>query len=301
MNIRYRPATVADNRACFEVFQESILDLGERQQVMAVTGGQDPEVLATLWRKREPLYTHLAETAAQFWVAEAEAGAVVGYARAIVRDGVQELTEFFVRPGQQSGGVGRELLARVFPPGVARHRVIIATTDLRAQARYLKQGVYPRFPIYNFERAPEPVAVDSDLMERPFSAAALPLSTLDAIDRLVLAHTRAVDHRWLAQERQGVLFERAGEVVGYGYMGERSGPFAVRFTGDWPAVLASVERRAAAQGWAFSVEVPAINREAVQYLLGRGCRIDAFIALFMSDAPFGNFEHYLFPSPPFFM
>lgn len=44
-----------------------------------------------------------------------------------------------------------------------------------------------------------------------------------------------------------------------------------------------------------------VNRAAVDYLLARGYQMDSFIALFMSDAPFGKFENYVVTSPPFFL
>ncbi len=93
---------------------------------------------------------HVARTAAEFWIAEGADGEASGYARSIDRDGVFELTEFFVRPGTQSQGVGRELLERAFPAGRGHLRLIIATTDIRAISRYLRADVMPRFPVTTF-------------------------------------------------------------------------------------------------------------------------------------------------------
>ncbi len=301
MEITYRPAGLADSRAAFEIFQRSILDLGQRLNVMAVTGGQDEAVLAGLWEERRPLYEHLARTAERFWLAEAD-GQPVGYARSILRDGVRELTEFFVLPGQQSAGVGRELLARAFPAEGARRRLINATTDQRAQARYLKAGVYPRFPVYYFSRAPEAAEESGDLSVEPLAAGAETLAGLHAIDEAVLGHARDADHAWLLADRAGFFYRRGGRPVGYGYVGLHSGPFALLEARDFPCVLAHAETEAARQGRErFGVEVPMLNRAAVDHLLGRGFEIDAFFSLLMTDAPFGQFENYLLTSPPFFL
>ena len=62
---------------------------------------------------------------------------------------------------------------------------------------------------------------------------------------------------------------------------------------DFPAVLALAEPAAADRGEAFSVAVPLINRNAVDYLMGRRCQIGPFGVQFMSDEPFGRFENYL--------
>jgi hypothetical protein len=80
-----------------------------------------------------------------------------------MRDGVRQLTEFFVMPAAQSSGVGKSLLEYAFPSDDARRRVIIATTDSRAVARYLKTGVYPRFPIYYFSTDAQKRKVKTDL------------------------------------------------------------------------------------------------------------------------------------------
>jgi GNAT superfamily N-acetyltransferase len=50
------------------------------------------------------------------------------------------LTEFFVLPDHQSRGIGRALIERAFPAGRGNVRSIIATSDVRAQARYYAAG-----------------------------------------------------------------------------------------------------------------------------------------------------------------
>lgn len=296
----FRPGTIEDSFACYQVFRASIIDFGARTGVMAITGGDDPAVLEKLWQRRRGLFEHLARTAEHFWLAE-DAGQVLGYARSINRGGVRELTEFFVLPGQQSVGVGRELLARAFPRQGAHHRLIVATTDVRAQARYLKTGVSPYFPLYNFSREPQAVPLETDLLFTPLTAEALP--ALNQIDAALFGHTREIDHVWLMADRQGYLYTRAGQAVGYGYLGDMTGPLAVLRVGDLPAALAHAEQEAATHAWPFSVEVPMVNGTAVDYLLSRGCQIDSFIALVMAEAPptWARFENYIFTSPPFFM
>lgn len=302
MVVTYRPGHLADSRAAYELFEASLTDLGQRLGVMAITNGDDPAVRERLWDERRPLFEHLARTAEHFWLAEAD-GQAIGYARTILRGGVRELTEFFVRPGLQSAGVGRELLARAFPAdGAARHRVIVATTDQRAQARYLKLGVYPRFPIYYFSRQPEALTAASDLAAEAISASDEALAVLRELDEAVLGHARDEDHRWLLANRTGYLYRRGGRPAGYGYTGYRNGPFALLEARDFPAVLAHAEAEAARQGRAhFGVEVPMVNQAAVEHLLARGFRFDAFFALFMSDVPLGRFENYVCTSPPFFL
>ena len=299
MTITYRKGTDDDSYAVFQVFSQSIIDLGERTNTMAITGGNHPEVLQSLWQRRRFLFEYLADHSAQFWVAE-EAGQIIGYARSIEHEGLIDLTEFFVLPDQQSAGVGRELLSRAFPETDARHRVIVATMDERALSRYLRAGVYGRFPIKYFYRKAEPVTVKTDLRIEPLNINHH-LDDLNRIDRNIIGHTRGTIHRWIATTRDGFVYKRNGEIVGYGYVGEGTGPFALLDENDFPAALAHAETRMAEKGGEFGAETPFVNRGAIKYFLERRYKIDSFTVLFMSNAPFGRFENYLCFSPIFFM
>jgi GNAT superfamily N-acetyltransferase len=299
MTITYRKGTVDDSYNVFQVFSKSIIDLGERTNVMAITGGNQPEVLESLWGRRKFLFDYLAESAAQFWVAEQD-GEIIGYARSTDHDGLMDLTEFFVLPGRQSAGVGRELLARAFPETDAPHRAIAATMDERALSRYLRAGVYARFPIKYFSRKAEKVTVETDLVIEPLQIH-LYLDDLNRIDKQIIGHTRGDVHRWIASTRDGYVYKRGGEVVGYGYVGENTGPFALLDETDYTAVLAHAESVMAKRGGEFGAETPFINKEAIRYFLERKYQIDPFTVLFMSNEPFGKFENYLCFSPIFFM
>src|SRR6476619_303748 len=100
MSITYRRGILEDSQSIFQVFVRSIMDYSERMNVMAITGGNDPQVLESLWKLRRPMFEYLANDAAQFWVAEND-GEIIAYARSIEHDGMQELTECFVSPQQQ--------------------------------------------------------------------------------------------------------------------------------------------------------------------------------------------------------
>ena len=299
--VTFVPGNQSDNYAAFLLFEETLADLVNRLGFAGTTSWGDADKIAAMWQKRRPLYNHLSDTADQFWLAKQDEQ-IVGFSRSITRDGAQELTELFVKPGTQSSGLGRELIQRAFPTGGAEQRFIIATADFRAQALYLKSGVFPRFPIYYFGRQPEQVSYSSDLSFVPMENSAETLNTLADIDKDVIGFHRDADQQWLLANRQGFLYTRNGRPVGYGYVGEPSGPFALLDAADFPAVLAHAESTAQAEGMAqFGVEVPMVNETAVSYLLSRNYRIDSFMAMFMSNQPMGNFDRYLVTSPPLFV
>ena len=297
---RYRPGTPADSRLAFDIFETTIDDLSRRTATtMSATAG-DPAA----WDKRRPLFDHLAATGDQWWFAEDEmSGEALGYARSIVRDGVRELTEFFVLPTAQAAGVGRELIARAFPDDT-RHRAIVATTDARAIARYLKAGLSGRAAMIGFEAAPRPVSLPTDLERQPIPAASPQLDALGEIDRALLGFRRDEDHRWLASQRRGWLYARAGEPVAYGYhpsMPMWGGPYASLDPADLPVLLADGETAAASAGHAIvTFDLALTARHGIEHLLKRGFRVDPFVMLFFTDGPVDGLDRYVLTSPPFF-
>lgn len=300
--IRYRRGTPDDSRLAFDIFVPTIDDLGRRTGGGANATAAEP---STAWDIRRPLFEHLAATADEWWFAHDEAtGEAVGYARSIMRDGVRDLTEFFVLPAAQAGGIGRELLARAFPVEGARHRSIVATIDPRAIARYLRTGLPGPVPMAFVEGPPRAIELATDLVREPIPADDVPVTDLATIDRAVLGYARDVDHRWLASQRPGWLYRRSGRAVGYGYHPSRpswGGPYAAVDPTDLPVLLADGESAAAAAGHAsVTFDLALTARIAWDHVLGRGFRIDPFVMLFFTDGPTAGLEGYCLTSPPFF-
>jgi GNAT superfamily N-acetyltransferase len=299
--VRYRTGTFADTRAINAVGERSFDDLARRQGWNADFPELDEAGIERELVSQCSLYRHLAETGDQFWVAERH-GQIVGYARSIVRGALRELTELFVLPEEQAAGIGTRLLRRAFPMNAAEHRCVLTTPDLAALAQYLKAGVSIRFPNYAFARPPQANPIQTDLSFETMTASLETLTAIGQIDAAVLGHQREVDHRWLLTERRGLLVRRDGRVVGYGYAGKQSGPFALLDARDFPAVLSLAEALVASEGHPnFSVVVPMVNQLAIGYLLRRGFRLDPFFSYLMSDEPFGRFEQYIETTPTFFL
>ena len=253
------------------------------------------------WHTGRSMDLYLNRIYDQFWVAE-QHGNIVGIARSILIDDVQELTEFFVHPNNQVKGVGQALLERAFPKIEAKYRCIIATLNSNAQALYLRAGVYPRYPNGLFGRAPEQLPVTSSLAMVPMNDSSETLNILAAIDSEIVDHRRDSHHRFLMSDRQGFLYLRAGQAVGYGYVGTKSGPFALLDGADYADALTAAESKAASMGLLrFNLVVPLLNQAAVEHLLGRGYRMDPFHTRFMTDKQVGNFANYIGTSPMNFL
>lgn len=298
---RFRPATADDSQACFRLFWSSITDLASR------LGTPWEGTAEERWPAFADLYALLVDVAAEWWVAEDDGSALVGYARSIERGadgGLFELSEFFVRPGRQATGVGRELLERTFPVGRGSVRAIIATTDVRAVARYHRADTSIQFPILGMNGTPaaDDTADAIALEVEPIDEGAL--SSVVETERSVLAHERGMSElRWLLERREGWLYRRDGAVAGFAFAGRGgTGPIATAEPEHMADVLRHVESRAAVIGLdQLSFEVPAPNVTAIRYLLARGYRFDPFGTYLMANRPFGRFDRFIGFSPPFIL
>jgi GNAT superfamily N-acetyltransferase len=299
MNAPYRLRRGApdDSRACFDVFLPAVRDLTTRQ---GSPWEPDPE---ELWDELLPMLERLASHAAEWWVAEdAASGELIGYARSVERGGLFELTELFVHPGRQSAGLGADLIGHAFPNGRGDVRAIIATTDVRAQARYYGAGTSARFPIVAMEGPPHPVDRDPTVEIERLGGSA-DLTPLIEIERAVLEFDRGDEFGWLIDQREGSLYRRDGELIGFSFVSRGGmGPIAAIEPADIVPILGHVESRAAELGiGTLSLEVPMVNEVAIRHLLARGMRMDTFLTLFMSSRPFGRFDRFIGFSPPFFL
>jgi GNAT superfamily N-acetyltransferase len=284
--------------ACHELMWASVTDLGRRQ-------GTPLEGRATdWWHSSEPIHRLLAQIAAEWWVAEETgSGQLVGFARSIERDGLFELTEFFVRPDVQSQGVGKALLERAFPAGRGTVRSIVATSDVRAQARYYAAGTVARFPLFTLGGAPGDPEPIPEVTAQPIDGERA-IQAQREIELTVLGHRRSDDEiRWLLDRRRGNLYRRGDRLIGFSFLGrDGSGPMAVLEPSDLPAVLLHVEGLARSIGLErLELQVPAPNDVAIRHLMGRRYRFDSWINILMSDRPFGQFDRFIPFSPPLFL
>lgn len=60
MTITYRAGTIEDSHAVFQVFVKTFMDYSGRMNVMGITGGDDPEVMKSLWERRKTMFEFLA-------------------------------------------------------------------------------------------------------------------------------------------------------------------------------------------------------------------------------------------------
>ena len=271
--------------AAFAVFRRSIMDYVHRRGIVD-SADVNETMLAEAWIVRREWIEHLWRSAAENWIAEDEDGRPVGWAMSIQRGSLLELTHFFVDPSTQSKGIGRALLSRAFPDGRGPHRSIIATEDPRAMSRYFRAGVRFITVISDFEAAPRPVHIATDLAFEALDGSPASVAVVSEIEEVLLGHRREIDVAFLLSQRPAWVARRDGAPVGFafGHREELTGPIGALDPGDIPALLAHVENEAAASGATnIYFSTPLENHTAVSYLLTRGFTIDPFAVLLLND------------------
>lgn len=163
---------------------------------------------------------HLLNTG-EMRVAERD-GRIVGFAALVTRGGVSYLAELFVRPEEQSAGVGKRLLDAVLPAD-GRTACTVSSSDPRALALYVRAGMAPRWPMIwlrakTARLGPLPSGDVTVVGAEPGDP------ELGRWDAEIGRRYRPEEHRyWTAEGANPVWFERADTRIGYGYLQTRSG------------------------------------------------------------------------------
>src|ERR1700730_13497549 len=154
MPVIYRPARLADLPRANELVVRTMNALSERH-------GFGP--MATV---RPPNFSvfSLGDDPDGLWVAE-DADELLGFAFSWVCGDLWFLAQLFVSPGQQGRGIGQELLKRTFEHAkktkAAVKALITFTFNNVSQGLYIRHGLFPRCPIYNFKVAREAMVSSS--------------------------------------------------------------------------------------------------------------------------------------------
>ena len=248
-------------------------------------------------------FRHELETG-EMYVVEKE-HRVVAFAALLTRSSIAYLSEFFVRPGCQSSGIGQRLLRHILP--VARYSYCtLSSSDPRAIALYIRAGMCPQWP--NFLLRANGVKLDK-----------LPVDEVEAIegeagdpvfvdwDAVASGRYRPVEHAYWLQEAGAVplWFQRGDERVGYGYVQMRNagslwypsaitiGPIGVRTAGEALPCVSAAVRWATRQADIVRIAVPGPH-PALARLLEAGFKI-GYTEMFVSSAvePFLDARRYI--------
>jgi GNAT superfamily N-acetyltransferase len=299
MPLVFRPARADELARAEELVARSINDLTERHGFGAI---------ATLRPLDFQLFS-LKDDSDGLWVAEAD-GDIVGFALSWVCGTLWFLAELFVSPGHQGFGIGNELLARTLAharkAGATDKSLITFTFNVVSQGLYIRNGMFPRLPIYLVSVAREALMTPlpgHKLHTTPIEPTASHLQTLTEFDVSILGISRDKHHRFLCNDStmKGVLLYDGDGCIGYAYVSTLGhvGPLAVAETRLMDTAFRTALDLAAASGAAqVSAFLPGVS-EALDVAVTHRMRI-AFPMVLMSSRDFGDWTRYL-PRNPGFM
>jgi len=301
MPILYRPACAGDLERADRLVVASINDLTQRHGFGPMAASRPPNF---------QLFS-LEDDPDGLWVAE-EADEIRGFAWSWACGDLWFLAQLFVSPDHQGQGIGNELLKKTFEhaqqSGAATRALITFTFNTVSQGLYIRNGLVPRFPIYNFNI--ERQRLTSRLRGPQFRYAPLDETTSDfsdlaRIDARILGVSRDKHHRYLVSDKETRgfrLYDGGGDCVGYAYVnsGGHVGPLAVKRPDAMGAALTTALALAADNGSSHvSAFLLGASEMALKVAAELGMRI-TFPMLLMSTRDFGDWSGYL-PRNPGFM
>ena len=310
-----RRATATDLAACEDVWRDGLNDYLLPLGQMEITPDN---------AQLRQLHAHLLDTdPSLFWVATrtdlpdvAGGERVIAFAAASRRGPTWFLSMLFVRPGEQSRGLGRRLLDRILPSDGAVRAVATDPAQPMSNGLYASVGMVARVPVFNLVGRPtrpealQPLpkgiadvgphaAPDGTGPERATAEPAVDLE-IDELDRETLGFDHAVDHAFLRRGGRMCFTYRDGQgrLVGYGYTSAvgRIGPVAVRPTLPLASVVADLLTTVAPRG-ASAIWVTGQAGPTIEMLVRAGLRIEGFPVLIGWNRPFAAFDRYIPTSP----
>jgi GNAT superfamily N-acetyltransferase len=299
MPIIYRPALVADLERANELVVGSMNELTERH-------GFGP--IATVGRPNFSTFS-LKDDPDGLWVAES-AGQILGFAFSWVCGDLWFLAQLFVAPDQQGRGIGQTLLQRTFEHAqktkAANRALVTFTFNSVSQGLYIRHGLFPRLPIYNFSVERE---VMMGCLQRTASLHCTSIeNTPSHFDRLAEIDARAFGvprekhHQYLMDDRatSGVLLHAGDDCVGYAYIADgHIGPLAVTQRTAMTAAFQTALTLAAESGAPrVSAFLPGTSAAALRIAVDLGMRITLPMVL-MSTHDFADWTLYLPRNPGF--
>ncbi|MEA2470460.1 MAG: Acetyltransferase domain [Thermoleophilaceae bacterium] len=145
-DLTFREGSVSDLETTFGLSERAINDSAVKQGVVPPGHELTEERIHEDWLQQRSMVEFIAsQPGGRYVVAENGRSGIVGYARTVHFEGMEELTELMVRPELQRRGIGRQLLDAVWPgdPTPELGRAVVANGSASDLSLYTECGVMP--------------------------------------------------------------------------------------------------------------------------------------------------------------
>jgi GNAT superfamily N-acetyltransferase len=272
MDIAYRPARLEDLAEAERVVQQS-------GNALRVRHGRQP------WPAPPPTAFPkfcLAQDPSGLWVAE-DGDTIVGFGFSWMTEKFWFLSQLFVRPETQAKGIGQALLSKTLMQaernGAANRALITPAYNIASTGLYLKNGLYPREPLYRMAAPTQAVAQNlahAGYDITPIAPGPESGQWIGRIDQELLGFRRDLHHQFLLDgfAARAVRIEHAGSAAGYAYISAQGnvGPLAIAGDSDAKAVVTTA-LRCALEGGARQVSDDRSGTGGNRYANGAGTRV----------------------------
>jgi GNAT superfamily N-acetyltransferase len=260
--LRYREGSDGDLRAAYELGERALADTARRMGVAASGSELTDGEIDGRWRRERSLVEFIAaHENGSFWLCEGPDG-LLGYARVVRFDGMEELAQIMVQPARHGLGIGSGLLERCWPspPTPELGRLVIAAGSGVDLSLYTGFGTMPitghwhlqqRAEPYLERRLQEPDAVEAEAAVHVLERARA-VEEWKRLEPAAIAHERPALHEFFGRERTCLASlaadpEHARALCWVGSDGE-IGPAVGEAPEDLvPVVLAALDRVAKGQ------------------------------------------------------
>jgi GNAT superfamily N-acetyltransferase len=283
----FRPGQLDDAPAMLAILESSLEAEEAKGGIRHLFSDQEREIARLRYLVEDP--------AGASWVAEGN-GEPVGFGIAARRGAISWLAYLFVAPVHQGRGLGRELLARLWPLGAEARATLVDVSSRVAFRLYLGLGLTPRTSVLSFEgRLPAAGDVSGSVLT--VSGAGQPDLRTEGLNRQVFGAARTEDQ--LAWTRMGLtyrsLYDASGEWLGYARWtaAGRLGPVALERPNLWPEALKAILGEMSASAIdSIRLLVPGENASAVRWLVGHGLEFQG-MEVALSTTPVGDWRRCL--------
>jgi GNAT superfamily N-acetyltransferase len=259
-DLSFREGSISDLETTFCLGERAIQDSAVKPGIIPPAEELTDEQIQSEWATQRPIVEFIAaQPGGRYVIAENGSSGVVGYARVVHFDGMEELTELMVRPELQRQGIGRQMLETVWPgdPTPELGRAVVATGQASDLSLYTGFGVMPVAGHWHMRtRAEEYLAVraqEIDTTDPGVHAlkADRAVAEWKRLEPPAVAHGRPALHEFFGRDRTCLAtIDASGEATSLCWVSSDGniGPAVARSAGELvPVVLAALDRVAMTQ------------------------------------------------------
>ena len=253
----FREGRSRDLRVTFGLFERALASAAQSLGIEPPGSEPSETEIEKRWRRSRSLVEFLAAQEGCYWVCE-EGGVIVGYARVVRFDGMEELTEVMVGPSHQGRGIGRGLMQRCWPdpPTPDLSRLVVAAGTLVDLSLYTDFGTMPITGHWHMRQRTETYlkrrAVETDVTEEAVHVLKDDRAVAEwkRLEPPAIGHDRPLLHEFFGRERTCLATLEDGEVTGLCWVSAEGdiGPgVGVNAEALVPMALAALDRVAKAK------------------------------------------------------